>query len=157
MFCLYHWPYLKVFFLIESVYNYLYTVSYSLDLFRQPGSVVYFLTQQSFDRFATWLSISYKNFLAFLSQSGYMFWTPCVVLTFQFRWWKSLPSFLAFQHPSFWDCKGSNLFLFRKLYFFIFSFALFTRFLTFLSLVCGLQRCNFLSSLSSTFSTYFSG
>ena len=45
--------------------------------------------------------------------------------------------------PSFWDCKGRNLFLYSKLYFFIFSSSFPASFSSFLFLVCGLQRCDF--------------
>ena len=115
------------------------------------------LTKQLSNCFATWLSISYKNFPAFLSQSGYMFSMSLVILTFQSQYWKSLSAFLAFQRPSFWDCKGANLFLLLQILFFIFYLPFSPPFPSFLSLFCGLQRCNFLSSLSSTFFTYFSG
>jgi len=57
---------------------------------------------------------------------------------------------------SFGTAKVATFFYFANFIFYFFVCLFFARFLTFLFLFSGLQRCNFFSFLSSVIFTYFS-
>ena len=81
-------------------------------------------------------SISFKNFALRLTALLICF-ASLRCLTFQSFCFvqNSLPNF-----PSFWDCKGNNLFSFPQAFFLIFKLAFLYRFPLFRCLICGLQR-----------------